>query len=143
MGCPGWRRMQAMSERDIASFFDELSSDYLATIQRCFPRYREMLCTLVDSLPRTNSKPKILDLGCGTGNLAVLLHKVFPAGKFHLVDLSEESLETCRLRLPTDCNAMYTTANMADVDFPERQFDMVVSSIAIHHLPTEGEIGAH
>ena len=54
----------------VGQFFDALSDDYTRTIERCFPRYREMLWALLDYLPRKPQVASVLELGCGTGNLS-------------------------------------------------------------------------
>lgn len=66
-----------MSE-DVGQFFDSLTDGYTETIERCFPRYREMLWTLMDYLPTGRSFGSVLELGCGTGNLSVAIHDAFP-----------------------------------------------------------------
>ena len=35
----------------VGSFFNSLTSQYTEAIERCFPRYREMLATLLEYLP--------------------------------------------------------------------------------------------
>ena len=83
----------------VGLFFDSLTDDYTATIERCFPRYREMLWALLDYLPEMEQRPAVLELGTGTGNLTVLLAERYPEAPVTAVDLSEESLEVCRDRL--------------------------------------------
>ena len=48
-------------------FFDDISDDYTAAIERCVPRYREMLHYLFYYLPTGWSPRRILELGCGGG----------------------------------------------------------------------------
>ena len=59
-----------MKDNDVGTFFDTLTDGYTATIERCFPRYREMLWALLNYLPQGRSFESILELGCGTGNLS-------------------------------------------------------------------------
>lgn len=124
-------------ELSIAGFFDALNRDYTAVIERCFPRYREMLETLLEYLPATTAQPRVLELGCGTGNLSVLLRNWLPQAHLTLVDLSHESLETCRARIGNGRQTHYLAKNMATLEFPSGSFDLIVSSIAIHHLTSE------
>lgn len=122
-----------MSSRKIAKFFNGLSGDYTAAIERCFPRYREMLWALLDYLPRDQAFGSILELGAGTGNLSVLLREAFPAARLHLVDISGDSLAVCRDRLaPGDFN--FEEQDFRRLDYPPGSFDLVISSISIHHL---------
>ena len=129
--------MNSHENRSVGRFFDELSQDYTDVIERCFPRYREMLWAILDYLP-DRSFHSILELGCGTGNLTVLLRDVFPEAKIQVVDLSSDSLQVCRSRLPGN-NLVCHEQDFRDLGFEEEEFDLVVSSIAIHHLDSAGK----
>lgn len=117
---------------DVGSFFDSLTDDYTKTIERCFPRYREMLWALLDYLP-CESPTNVLELGCGTGNLSVLLKERFPNAKLRMVDISSESIESCRGRFKAG-GASFQQDDFRDLDFEPESFDLVVSSISVHHL---------
>ncbi len=124
-----------MSSPSVAEFFDALNRDYSATIERCFPRYREMLCSLIDYLPRSQPQyQSILEIGCGTGNLSVLLSQQFPSAQLTVLDLSTESLDVCRRRLAGHANVQALHQDVRLADFPAQSFDLVISSITIHHL---------
>lgn len=123
-----------MSTDQVGRFFDALTSDYTATIERCFPRYREMLWALLYYLPPDRSITSILELGCGTGNLSVLVHNAFPNAKLHVVDVSEESLDVCRTRLQDAGTVRFEQQDFRNLSCPDGGFDLILSSIAIHHL---------
>jgi putative AdoMet-dependent methyltransferase len=75
---------------------------------------------------------EVLDLGTGTGNLAVQLP---PARRLVCVDVSANMLELARRKVGDD--AEYVQADLLEVlDGPDR-FDAVVSTYAIHHLTAE------
>ncbi len=88
--------------QSVDQFFDALTPEYAAAIERCFPRYREMLWALLDYLPADLRVNRILELGSGTGNLSVLLAEKYPDATIDLVDVSSESLDVCRSRLGSD-----------------------------------------
>ncbi len=118
----------------VAAFFDQLTKDYTSTVERCFPRYREMLWALLDYLPTVAPVHSVLELGCGTGNLSVLLSQRFPQATIRLVDLSSESLNVCKSRFPAETRLSFQQADFRDLVYQDREFDLVISSIAIHHL---------
>ncbi len=118
----------------VAQFFDGINGDYTATIERCFPRYREMLCGLIDYLPREQPVRSILEIGCGTGNLSVLIAQRFPDANLQVLDISAESLQVCRARLEKRDRTHFQCQDIREADFPAGEFDLVISSIAIHHL---------
>jgi tRNA (cmo5U34)-methyltransferase len=115
-------------------FFDEISGDYASAIERCVPRYREMLWAILYYLPSDWAPAGILELGCGSGNLSAALAKRFPGASIRLVDFSGKLLEQCKSRLAGHADARCQQADFRDLRFPDGSFDLVVSSIAIHHL---------
>ena len=88
-----------MTDRSVGVFFDVLADEYTETVERCFPRYREMLWALLDYLPSERPFKNILELGCGTGNLTVLIAERFPDASITTVDVSADSLQSCRERI--------------------------------------------
>lgn len=123
------------SEEDtgLGRFFDAMAGDYATAILRCFPRYNEMLWALLDYLPSQEPR-RILELGCGTGNLSVLLAERFPQAQITLVDLSAHSIAVCRQRLGQDQRFVAEVGDMRQLGYPAGHFDLIISSIAIHHL---------
>ena len=120
-------------------FFDTMAPEYNAAIDLCVPRYHEMLWSILYYLP-SNWKPKtVLELGCGSGNLSELVKSSFPNSMLFLVDLSEKILQSCRSRLGSDNSIQYLQEDFSKVHFEAQSFDLVVSSIAIHHLADEGK----
>lgn len=123
-----------MSNNEVGLFFDTLRDDYTETIERCFPRYREMLWALLNYLPQDGGVRSVLELGCGTGNLSVLLHDAFPHARLRLVDVSGESLAECRSRFDKNTNVEFEQQDFRKLSYEAGSYDLIVSSIAIHHL---------
>lgn len=123
-----------MNKNKVGRFFDTLTDDYTATIERCFPRYREMLWALLNYLPQGHSCESILELGCGTGNLSVLLHEAYPDARLCLVDVSGESLDVCRTRLTASETVQFEQQDFRNLTYSTGQFDLIISNISIHHL---------
>ncbi|MFC1848400.1 class I SAM-dependent methyltransferase [Chloroflexota bacterium] len=121
-----------MSET-IEEFYDGISREYTDFVLRCVPRYDEMLSMLFAYMPKEYSPKSILELGCGTGNLTQLIHSHFPHSRITAVDISEECIQVCRERLQA-VNIDYIKSDFRDLDFAVNSFDLVISSIAIHHL---------
>lgn len=123
------------SPESVAEFFDRISGHYTEAIERCVPRYREMLWALLYYLPEPPWQPRrILELGCGTGNLSLLLRDRFPAAELELVDVSGEVIERCRARLGDVTGVTFHQVDFRDLALPEGHLDLVISSISLHHL---------
>ncbi|MCA8995688.1 MAG: methyltransferase domain-containing protein [Planctomycetaceae bacterium] len=123
------------SPQTVSHFFDSLTADYTAAIERCFPRYREMFWAIFEYLPERRFE-RILELGSGTGNLSVVIHEQFPDAHLTCVDCSGESLDVCRERLGKG-NIEIQLADFRELEFPAETFDLITSSIAIHHLTSD------
>ncbi|MHC4585263.1 MAG: class I SAM-dependent methyltransferase [Planctomycetota bacterium] len=120
----------------VENFYDDISNDYTASVERCVPRYREMLSMLFTYLPKEYSPESLLELGCGTGNLTHLISNYFPQTRIHAVDISEECIKECKKRLP-NANIEFIKSDFRDLDFLENSFDLVISSISLHHINDE------
>lgn len=77
---------------------------------------------------------RVLDYGCGIGNLAVRLKRL--AVDVHGYDPSGESLNVCRSRVPG--MALYQRPE----EIPEGYFDTAVMSGVLHHIPVSGRARA-
>lgn len=84
------------------------------------------------------SGKRVLDLGCGFGwHCRYALEQ--GAQKVIGVDISEKMLAEARKN--TDSPAVeYIQAAIEDVDFPKDSFDIVISSLAFHYIPSFEDI---
>lgn len=126
-------------------YFGSMSESYDSLIHRAVPRYDEMITRLLDYLPR--DAQRVLELGCGTGNLSLRLSESFPRGSLTLVDGSAEMIALVRSRLDgsksrSSQRTAYVEARFEELDFPARSFDLVVSSISLHHVEDKAKLYA-
>ena len=78
---------------------------------------------------------RVLDVGCGTGYFTrVLAQAVAPAGAAHGVDPSGEAITHAR-RVSHLANCTFGEGVAEALDAPDAAYDVVVSSLMIHHLP--------
>lgn len=81
---------------------------------------------------------RILDLGCGTGTLAVLLKRACPEATVVGLDGDPEVLEKARAKAAKAGVTIELHQGLADAPpFPERSFDRIVSTLVFHHLATD------
>jgi tRNA (cmo5U34)-methyltransferase len=122
----------------VNQFFNTLSVDYDARILQAVPPYQAMLSALLASvfLTDTPTTPlQIVELGCGTGNLSQALSQRFPTASLTLVDLSGDMLALAQSKLASHQGVL--TCHQADFNqlvLPNNHYDLVISSLAIHHL---------
>lgn len=118
---------------DVAQFFSDFKDEYTLSVHRSNPYYDEMLEALLGYLPSNWVPGAILELGCGTGNLTLLLREHFPATPLIAIDISQGMLDTCRARL----EAKLVDLRQVDIrtaKFHANSFDLITSGLALHHL---------
>ncbi|HSV42772.1 MAG TPA: class I SAM-dependent methyltransferase [Methanomassiliicoccales archaeon] len=85
---------------------------------------------------------RVLDLGCGDGTYGLALRQIDPDMKLTLLDGSEEMLDKARARTNDWSGVEFVRTSfesLIEKDLDLGKFDMVISSLAIHHLPLDGK----
>lgn len=124
----------------VEQFYDQLSSKYSELIVKCVPRYPELIYNMFHYIPEEFKPKRILDLGCGTGNLTDQMFKTFPEAEIDALDISEEILNESRKRFSHVPNIRYIQADFKTLHLPPGSYDLVMSSIAIHHIEDPDKI---
>jgi ubiquinone/menaquinone biosynthesis C-methylase UbiE len=79
---------------------------------------------------------RVLDVGCGTGYFTRLMAQaVAPGGTAHGVDPSGDAIEHARQRVARLDNCTFDEGVAEALDASDGAYDVVVSSLMIHHLP--------
>jgi 2-polyprenyl-3-methyl-5-hydroxy-6-metoxy-1,4-benzoquinol methylase len=78
---------------------------------------------------------RVLDVGCGTGTLCVLLKKSVPEARVVGVDADRTALEIARRKAREAQIELELHEGLAwDAPFEPKSFDRIVSSLVLHHL---------
>lgn len=126
----------------IARHFNTEAGIFDARVVRIVPGYREMLDALVASLPfPAKKKIRVLDLGCGTGTVSFLVKSKFPNAVIRCVDLVPNMLELAARKLRGFSGIEFEQADLQTYRIRER-CHAVVTSLALHHLETDGDKAA-
>jgi ubiquinone/menaquinone biosynthesis C-methylase UbiE len=104
--------------------------------EETFKRY------LVDAV---NARPDdiLLDLGCGTGTLTMMLKQRQPLAQVIGLDGDPQILEIAKSKASAVSMEIQWEKGLAfDIPYPPETFDRVVSSLMIHHLTSENKVRA-
>src|SRR5688500_16619205 len=95
------------------------------------PAFRARLVDLASLEPGE----KVLDVGCGTGTLAIAAkRRVGATGIVHGIDASREMIaRATRKANKAGVDVTFRTAVVEALPFPHRQLDVVLSTLMLHH----------
>ena len=95
----------------------------------------------VINLLNLKSEDNLLDVGCGTGTLLTLAKEKYPNTDMIGVDIDSEVLSIARRKSQkANLKIEYVEASSAKLPFADESFNVVVSSLVFHHLPTDIKI---
>jgi ubiquinone/menaquinone biosynthesis C-methylase UbiE len=81
---------------------------------------------------------RVLDIGCGTGGLAVLIKQLYPGVEVVGLDPDDKALARAKRKAQRAGVAIQFDCGFADaLDYPAGSFDRVFSSFMFHHLDRE------
>lgn len=113
-----------------ARYYDVLA--WLLTLGR----ERQLRERLVE-LARVQPGESVLDVGCGTGTLAIAAKlRVGSAGTVVGIDASPEMVGRAKRKAAkARTDVVFQTAIVEALPFPDASFDVVLSTLMLHHLP--------
>ncbi len=90
---------------------------------------------VLSTFPKLGTAAKVLDAGCGSENLAILLKKKHATLHIHGVDADAAILSQARRKaIESKTTILFKRAFLQKLPFGDNQFDLVYSSLVFHHL---------
>jgi tRNA (cmo5U34)-methyltransferase len=121
--------------------FDSYAEEYNANRRKFIPHFDEFYNSGIDFLDCSNVKPRVLDLGAGTGLYSHFLLNRYPSAQVTLVDFSEKMLAQARDRFNAhNADITYLCADLSDpskLGLQTGSFDIIISALSIHHFPDD------
>ena len=107
----------------------------------CVPKYSEALSVLIECTEyemRDKHAPRLLDVGCGTGNVTVKIMQALPTASVVCLDGSQMMLDAAREKLSSTnvtFHCMDLANNRWDQQWEDESFDAIYSAFVLEHLP--------
>ena len=124
-----------LGRRGTGQFADDPVS-YGARIRAAVPAFDAFQDTVADAT-RGLDAHLMLDLGIGTGETARRVLELHPRGHLVGIDASVSMANSARAALPQD--RVDVRVGRLEDPLPRGCFDLVVSALAVHHLPAAGK----
>jgi ubiquinone/menaquinone biosynthesis C-methylase UbiE len=118
----------ALRFRVFTPFYDTIQSWLVGDVH-----YKRLL------VERATIQPgqQVLDIGCGTGTLALMVKRAFPEAEVVGLDADPQMLKNARAKAAREALvARFDQGLASELPYPDACFDRVLSSIMIHHLKT-------
>lgn len=119
--------MSVKSSEITKRHFDQTAEDYDNSHDGKFVQ-----CMYDEIIARTMGQKgdRILDLGCGNGNIIRLLEERKKA-EYYGLDLSESMIEQARKRV--SCKVKLKTGDVVQMPYPDEFFDIIICNASFHH----------
>jgi tRNA (cmo5U34)-methyltransferase len=124
---------------NVKNHFDSEAAEYDGFILKIIPLYSEMIDALICCIPFDEKLPiKVLDLGCGTGNISKKVKERFPLAQITCVDMAENMIKMAQNKLSNYSEISYVLSDFRNLTMDD-DYDVVISSLALHHLETDDD----
>ncbi len=94
---------------------------------------------MIVELAKIKLGDRVLDVGCGTGNLTLTAKRYAGAsGAVYGIDASPEMIDVaCKKTRRSGGEVIFEVGLIEKIPYPEASFDVVLSCLMVHHLPDD------
>lgn len=124
------------TKQRIKEKFNENAPSYDVQRKKLIPCFDDFYSIPISILDIKTETPTVLDIGAGTGLFSSFVKEKYPNARITLIDLSEKMMEISKERFSNYKDVHYVVSDYTEYEFEEK-FDLVISSLSIHHLSDE------
>jgi demethylmenaquinone methyltransferase/2-methoxy-6-polyprenyl-1,4-benzoquinol methylase/phosphoethanolamine N-methyltransferase len=94
---------------------------------------------MVVLLAKIKPGDRVLDVACGSGNLTLTAQSAAgPTGQVYGIDAAPEMIEVAKQKASrAGSKVIFRVGLIEQLEFPDATFDVVITRLAIHHLPDD------
>lgn len=133
-----------MRKRDNKDFIPALRFHWLTSFYDPILRWTMRESTFKNKLIRqiqVDSGQRVLDLGCGTGTLTLLLKQAYPKAEVTGLDIDPNVLRIAEKKaVDMGMDIVFNQGMSFELPYPDHSFDRVVTSLMFHHLTLENKL---
>jgi len=120
--------------------FNAHALDYDRLRKIFIPCYEDFYRIPLTIMSPERVRPKILDLGSGSGLFSAFVLEKYPEAGLTLIDISEDMLAVAGSRFRGLANIDYIAEDYVRYDFGDVEYDAIISALSIHHLEDREKI---
>lgn len=136
-------RSNSMTSNHTNKFIPALGSDLLTPLYDpllWLMREKRFKDALIEQA-QIGSGNRVLDVGCGTGTLAIMTKQLHPEAEVVGIDADSKILGIAHSKAARTGMKLMFDQGMADqLPYADSSFDRVLSSLFLHHLSTENKL---
>ena len=129
--------MKKMNEKDIVNnqYKDTSNLDIRIMIHKKYSTNKMGFANWIYSNYKFDPEMKILELGCGTGDMWKENLNVLNGAKILLTDFSEAMVNTAKNNLKEQKDIEYNIVNIEEIPYLNNEFDRVIANMMLYHVP--------
>lgn len=124
------------SKQTIKEQFNENAPSYDYQRKMLIPCFDDFYSIPISIIEIKKEDPSVLDIGAGTGLFSSFIKEKYQKAAISLIDLSDKMMDASKERFSNYNDIRYIVADYSEYIFEEK-FDIIISSLSIHHLSDE------
>lgn len=120
--------------KNIKKQYSKMAESYDITIRQLIPKYDQIMKKMVSFLPcDKNQAIDVLDIGCGTGNMSLLIKRKFFYSNITCLDPTDKMIKCAKQKLKDYPGVKFVKSMVEDFQFNDK-YDAVFVSMVFQNL---------